>query len=952
MPPSTPHIVESLSWDGLISGTTALGLGVALAVVAAWLSWRERRAVGGAWAIAFWCMRVIAIGCALWMLAGPTRMKTERTTTMQSVAIFADGSGSMDVVDQPEADDGVRWALAMEATKNDSPLVGCDRLVVALGAAQADCRRFSRHVKDHRAPRQLAATFATVESAIERVKMHIDSMQSALRGVDATMYERFGRIAALIDGPIATSQGAIRGALKSPKPITAADFAVNVEQLTEGIGSARRRTLVLAADLIELQPKSKSQGQAGSDALSRRDKAARALDALESRLAKEKDESLRIERFRFDRTPVPVSLDVGWTRALLENPPIDANATAESTDLASQSPGSAGEVVTNVSAVLQRLSEQRAGNSIRLAMLFTDGCHNDIEARPPQEVASQLGNVPVFVVPVGASLRHRDLVLHRVEAPAVVAEKDSAVIDVIVTSFDCAGHKSAVVLKHHGSQVDRKPIEFREENGDHRVRFSVPAKELGWQEYIVEVEPIDEEANTANNFQPVSFEVVRAQIRVLLADGVPRWEYRYLNQLFRREAHVKFEELLFFPNVHGTGSLAERPEFPGSVDAWARYDVVILGDVSPRQLSPASQRALDEFVRKRGGNLIIVAGQDSMPGGFKGQPLMDLLPVEVADDVTPQEGHAIRLTEDGRFNAALLIADSFDESRQAWDEAYQRFPIFGLSEYCRPKSTARVLIEAVPQSSGGAARVTDGKIERALLCWERIGAGRVAYLAAPETYRLRFRQGDRLHHRFWGQFLRWVTASSTGAGSDLVRLQTDHTRYATGEPVQVTVWLKDPSGRPLANEPIQVEARAFDGAAISVGLTPDAEVAGRYFGTLDHLAAGAYQISVSGRVISELLPSAVDVKKATATITVRGADSIEMMNTQCNRALLEQLAELTGGQVIPPTAIDEVFKLVSVTPQVSETVERSPLWNRWSSLLIVFGCLLTEWIVRKSKGLV
>jgi hypothetical protein len=209
-----------------------------------------------------------------------------------------------------------------------------------------------------------------------------------------------------------------------------------------------------------------------------------------------------------------------------------------------------------------------------------------------------------------------------------------------------------------------------------------------------------------------------------------------------------------------------------------------------------------------------------------------------------------------------------------------------------------------------------------------------------------------MHHRFWGQFLRWITAASSGAGSDLVRLQTDHTRYATGEPVQVTVWLKDPNGRPLANEPIQAEARAFDGAAISVGLTPDAEMAGRYYGTLDHLAAGAYQITVSGRVIAELLPSAADVKKATATITVRGADSIEMMNTQCNRALLEQLAELTGGQVIPPTAIDEVFRLVSVTPQVSETVERTPLWNRWSSLLIVFGCLLTEWIVRKSKGLV
>ena len=66
-----------------------------------------------------------------------------------------------------------------------------------------------------------------------------------------------------------------------------------------------------------------------------------------------------------------------------------------------------------------------------------------------------------------------------------------------------------------------------------------------------------------------------------------RWEYRYLNQLFRRDQHVEFDELLFFPRVHGTGKLAERPKFPQDVEGWARYDVVILGDISPQQLPAA-----------------------------------------------------------------------------------------------------------------------------------------------------------------------------------------------------------------------------------------------------------------------------------------------------------------------------------------------------------------------------
>ena len=69
-------------------------------------------------------------------------------------------------------------------------------------------------------------------------------------------------------------------------------------------------------------------------------------------------------------------------------------------------------------------------------------------------------------------------------------------------------------------------------------------------------------------------------------------------------------------------------------------------------------------------------------------------------------------------------------------------------------------------------------------------------------------------------------------------------------------------------------------------------------------------------------------------------------------ALLEQIAKMTGGQVVPPTAIDEVLRLASLSPEVTETVQRTPLWNRWSNLWIVLGCLSIEWIVRKRKGLV
>lgn len=955
MQPGNSQQLDQLAWEGMVSGPTALALFVAIALLAGWSLWRERNVVGRRWAMAFWILRVAAFGCALWMLAGPTQLKINRTTINQSVAIFADGSESMETVDPPEPSEALRWQLAIDGQSTKSLVARCDRLSVSLGDALGSSRRLAEMVKEHRPPKQLDAFASSVAAATKRASTHADALVSALEGTDDSLAERAGRIEAIIDGPVAESLTAVKKALGNSDQVLGEDFTVRLEQLVESLTSARRRTGAFSADLAQSAVAQVDKGGPAVDGLSRREKLGQTLDALESEMNDTLGEGIQVNRFRFDRAAVPIGVGAGgWAGALAGpapgvNTPTEPGAKPQAADKSADGP------TTNLSSVLEQLASRRSGESTRLAVIFSDGRHNDVDAPAPQEIATQLGSVPVYVVPIGNSVQMRDVLLHRVEAPSAVAEKDSAVIDVIVTGFDCDGQATSVVLRHDGAEVERKPIEFTGGRGDQRVRFMVPAKEVGWQEYIVEVEPVDEETNTANNFQPVSFEVVRDRLKILLADSIARWEYRYLNQLFRRDPHVQCDELLFYPKLHGTGALAARPAFPRDVEGWSKYEVVILGDVTPQQLPAESQQALVEFVRTRGGNLIIVSGRNGMPAAFQGEPLMELLPVEPAQNVFPQQGYTLRLTEEGRFQSALLIADSPQDSRAAWKKIYEIFPVYELSDYCKPKPTARTLIEAVSESAGEVKDQQEGgaeTVDHAFLCWQRVGAGRVAYLAAPDTYRLRWRQGDRLHHRFWGQFLRWITAANSGVGSELVRLQTDRTRYAAGEPVEVTAWLKDTAGRPLAGETIQAEARAFNDDARTVELTPDSDVAGRYFGTLEDLPAGAYQIGVRGKVIDELLPPGGDTKPVQATITVRATDSVEMLNTQSNRALLEQIAQLTGGQVVPPTAIGEVLEMVSFTPEVSETKVRTPLWNRWSNLFIVLGCLFTEWVVRKAKGLV
>ena len=947
MPTDQLQISERLVFDGAVGVSTAATLAVLWAVATAWLMWRERQALGTFWALVFWVLRMGALGVALWMLVGPMQEQSARLTKPQSIAILADGSNSMETVDPSPASETLRWALAMQTTDEAAAVTLCDRAGVAIGAARRSCLKARDQLAEHRPPEQLKTTVAEIRVAIERATQHCERMGDQLSG-HGDLVERTSRVETLLVGPIAESLLALQASIESRDQAAVSEFASQLESLTEGVHGACRRLESLARD-VALALATEQDGALQETDLTRREKAGRALDSLEKAVLADMHGDVRIQRYLFDDKLVPVREIEPWSDAL-KNVSWQAD---EPRDL-EEAPSAAGSMpTTNLAAALQQLGKNRATDAIRFALLLSDGRHNALDAAAPQEVAAGLVNLPVYVVPVGSSEMVRDIRLHRVEAPSAVIQNDSAVIEAIVTATDCDALSTEVVLRHDGVEVDRKLLDFAGDRIDRRVQFEIHGDELGFQDYELEVEMVDEEANTANNVAPVSLEVVRDKLRVLLCDGISQWEFRYLQQLFRRDRHIEFDELLFYPRVRGTGELALRPRLPNTVDDWAVYDVVILGDVGAKQFSVRSQQALVDYVRRRQGHLILIAGRDHMPQEYVGQPLMDLLPVERYEDARLAEPHGVALTDEGRLNSALAIEDSAQSSELSWQNAYLRQPLQGLSVYSRPKETARTLIYAVPIEDVDGVNLRESLTgQPAFLCWQRVGSGRVVYLSSPQTYLLRFRRGDRMHHRYWGQMIRWITAEQTGSGSETVRLTTDQNRYKINEPIEVTVWLKDETGRPVSDQQLEIVARTLENDAARIALESDSEVAGRYFAKLEGLSPGTFEIVVQGGAIDELAATEEGKSQVRTLVTVESGDDLEMLDTTTNRALLEQLAEMTGGQVTPPDAMAEVIELASLSPEVSETVRRTPLWNRWMNLWIVVGCLVVEWVVRKHKGLV
>ena len=166
---------------------------------------------------------------------------------------------------------------------------------------------------------------------------------------------------------------------------------------------------------------------------------------------------------------------------------------------------------------------------------------------------------------------------------------------------------------------------------DSRVQFRWKAAKLGKHTLALRVVPISDERTEENNAAKADVQVMEDKIRVLVADNFPRWETRYLLNLFKRDDRVEFEQLLFEPQP------APVPGRARPVSRNARGMVEISRRDSRRRHCLATrrqsqQKLLREYITEAGGNLIIVAGKDAMPRRFSewaaGRPSC---PVEAGD---------------------------------------------------------------------------------------------------------------------------------------------------------------------------------------------------------------------------------------------------------------------------------------------------------------------------------
>ncbi len=629
---------------------------------------------------------------------------------------------------------------------------------------------------------------------------------------------------------------------------------------------------------------------------------------------------------------------------------------------------------TDLAAALEMASSDLLPEHTAGMVLLTDGRHNAAGAVEP--IARKLGvqHVPVFPVVLGGSrLPPTDAAVAAIDAPDSVSTNDRVSFNLELKLDGLCGTNVTVTLFDGVNPVASNTVTPNSAAFRRQLLLSDVPKSNGLHPYRVAVQTFSSEVDTSNNVYNLPVLVSNDPIKVLLIDGFPRWEFRYLKNLFmERDRNVRLQYLLFHPDQI-TGITNQTPRaasaapdqteveatlLPVNEEEWMKFDVIILGDVDPQDLGQENLGILRKYVLNRGGSLIVLAGSRYMPHAYARTPLTEILPVVFKPSNrpllnAPEEEFRLTLTAEGRNTVFMKLDDDAERNLAAWNNVPDLHWRHG---FMTAKEGASVLAYAtIPRpASTGLTHVPDTEtllkqqeLERSnpLLMTHHAGFGSVLLFGFDHSWRLRYRKGDLYHHKFWGQILRWATSDRIATGSSSIRIGTSLPRYAVGSPVRILARLATPRFMPIVNAAPHVTIWTGDRKVLRRQLIYRPESPGIYAADVGALPEGRYRVELEKADLGEL--AAPLTQPVSAEFSVTAEMDSERVELAADRGLLTSVAALTAGKVLEPTDLDSLIERLG--PATVSLTERHQidLWDSWPWFILILALLTAEWMLRK-----
>jgi uncharacterized membrane protein len=608
---------------------------------------------------------------------------------------------------------------------------------------------------------------------------------------------------------------------------------------------------------------------------------------------------------------------------------------------------------TNLGAALARGVQMAAGVRSQRVVVLSDGRTQDRGSLGDAGLAARRADIAISVYPLGEPAESPDACIRNCRVERHVPANSRVPVEVELGLTKAEGRPIRIQLRDADEKVVdevtfaagiekvvRKTLTFKVERENRALH--------------VQVEPLGEEPNQADNRFPFQVTVTDPKLRVLYMEGSNHkdkvWEevmdYDFIPAALREVGNIDVDILTVDEQLEKGGRLFrvddEARGYPTTRKELLAYDVVICSDINRSIFSDEQLEWTRQLVAENGGGFVMIGGYTAFgAGGWDKTVWEQLIPVDMATD-EKENGY---VWEDIKVDTSAAIRHhpiwhlAEDEAENA--RILEAHPIFkGTNLVNRAKPGAQVLAYWEDK-------------DMPLICVQSYGKGRSMAFTSDaaggwgELYQTEWGEGERdnrHYRRFWLNAVRWLAENSMASHRTEFIANADALQYRPGESVGLRAHLR------LLTEPAllrQLTVTARLAEALDTITTLELDPArSQFVGDL------VLPRSLAGNQVTILVAAVNQEGKPVGDEqVVVGLDhtSLELADTEPDHAALEALAELTDGKVLTNAGqLKTLLNAPAAQPKPGARRYSVPIWDSAWLWLLALLMMSAEWFYRKA----
>ncbi len=610
-----------------------------------------------------------------------------------------------------------------------------------------------------------------------------------------------------------------------------------------------------------------------------------------------------------------------------------------------------GGKLTDLGKTLAELQRTQVDPPLRGVILVSDAAQTALPPEvEPTSIASQMAQLDQALLVVGIGPRtsrsqFRDIAIEGLPEHLDAFEKKELQIPLIVRAQGVQNQpiKLNFTLRSSGKPdqiLAAEQLSATEPTQSISRSIKLIAPEEG--EYLLQVDAkadINEQVTTNNT--AIAFVTVRkGGARILYLEGEPRYEQQYL----KRSLNSSRDFVVDYGWIQEKSRRSWPIDFskpPVNLD-FAKYDVILLGDIDSSAIHPANIAAIRQRVSNMGAGLLLMGGYHSFDaGGYGNTKLADAFPVTLLEKgrsqafdqpVNPNfhtsEPTRIKLLNEHPITS--LVPEP--ENAKLWENLK---PMNSINRLGKPKVQPGVKVLAVSEK-GDPILVTG-----------EFGKGRVLAFAGDETWQWWLSGDQQIHKQFWRQAVLWLLRRDAIDEGFVMKL--DRRRLSIDDTTAVHLeWFGGTDNKPMPEK-------------LKLELTRE----GKWLRNLETVSEGANRrdaklsgLDQPGLHRAALTAESADGKSYTSEIAFIVRDeSRELAQPSADWRMMANLASANnaaGGRLLLPENIAEGIEWLRNRQETTKvtTLEKRRLgdaaWDSWLYLILFCGLMTTEWALRKS----